>query len=87
MSDSQPVLDQVNLVAGDIDATIAFYSRLGSPMSDSGEDWPPGSGARHVEVAHGQRHEPRVRQRDRAGRCGTAVCATVTRTRRRTRPR
>ena len=53
MNDSRPVLDQVNLVAGDIDATIAFYRRLGLPVSDSGEDWPPGSGARHVEVALG----------------------------------
>jgi catechol 2,3-dioxygenase-like lactoylglutathione lyase family enzyme len=53
MGDSQPVLDQVNLVAGDIDATIAFYRRLGLPVSDSLDDWPPGSGARHVEVALG----------------------------------
>ena len=53
MNENRPVLDQVNLVAGDIDATIAFYRRLGLPVSDSGADWPPGSGARHVEVALG----------------------------------
>ena len=37
----------------DIDATVAFYRRLGLPIVDPGDDWPPGSGARHVEVETG----------------------------------
>ena len=53
MSGHKVVLNQLNLVARDIDATIAFYQRLGLEVSDSGEDWPPGSGCRHVEVAIG----------------------------------
>ena len=52
MSDA-PVLNQVNLVASDVDATVAFYRRLGLAVTDSGEEWPSGSGARHVEVAIG----------------------------------
>jgi catechol 2,3-dioxygenase-like lactoylglutathione lyase family enzyme len=46
-----PIIDQINLVVGDIDATVAFYRRLGLSIVDSGADWPSGSGARHVEVA------------------------------------
>ena len=53
MSEQRPVFDQVNLVVRDIDATVAFYRRLGLPVSDSGGDWPEGSGARHVEVEVG----------------------------------
>jgi len=49
----RPELDQLNFITRDIDATIAFYRRLGVPVSDSGGDWPPGSGARHVEIAMG----------------------------------
>jgi hypothetical protein len=50
----RPVLDQLNLVARDIDATVAFYRLLELPIEDPGGDWPPGSGARHVEVGtHG----------------------------------
>lgn len=48
---SEPVFNQVNLVVRDMDETVAFYRRLGLPVSDSGGDWPAGSGARHVEVA------------------------------------
>lgn len=49
----RPELDQLNFVTYDIDATIAFYRTLGVPVSDSGDDWPPGSGARHVEITMG----------------------------------
>ena len=49
----QPELEQLNFVTRDIDATVAFYRRLGVPVADSGDDWPPGSGARHVEIAMG----------------------------------
>jgi catechol 2,3-dioxygenase-like lactoylglutathione lyase family enzyme len=53
MNDATPALDQVNLVVRDIDATVAFYRRLGLTVPDSGGDWPEGSGARHVEVDTG----------------------------------
>lgn len=49
----RPELDQLNLVTRDIDATVAFYRLLGVPVTDSGDDWPPGSGARHIEIAMG----------------------------------
>jgi uncharacterized glyoxalase superfamily protein PhnB len=51
--DASPRLDQINVVTVDVDATIAFYRRLGVRIQDNGEDWPPGSGARHVEIAMG----------------------------------
>jgi catechol 2,3-dioxygenase-like lactoylglutathione lyase family enzyme len=50
MTGARPVIDQINFVVGDIDATVAFYRRLGLSVPDSGDDWPAGSGARHVEV-------------------------------------
>jgi catechol 2,3-dioxygenase-like lactoylglutathione lyase family enzyme len=53
MKDAQPELDQLNVVTGDLDAMIAFYRRLGLPVTDSGDDWPPRSGARHVEIPMG----------------------------------
>jgi catechol 2,3-dioxygenase-like lactoylglutathione lyase family enzyme len=49
MTPSEPVFDQVNLVARDMDATLAFYRRLGLTIPDA-PVWPPGSGARHTEV-------------------------------------
>ena len=42
--------DQLNLVARDLGATLAFYRRLGLSIPASSQDWPPGSGARHTEV-------------------------------------
>jgi catechol 2,3-dioxygenase-like lactoylglutathione lyase family enzyme len=47
----KPELDQLNLITANIDAMVAFYRRLGLTVEDSGDDWPPGSGARHVEIA------------------------------------
>jgi catechol 2,3-dioxygenase-like lactoylglutathione lyase family enzyme len=44
------VMDQLNLVVRDMDATLAFYRALGVAVRDDGADWPPGSGARHVDV-------------------------------------
>ena len=46
-----PPFDQVNLVTADLDATLAFYRRLGVPVPDDQATWPPGTGARHVSVA------------------------------------
>ena len=45
-----PVFDQVNLVVRDMDATLAFYRRLGLTIP-APPNWPPGSAARHAEVA------------------------------------
>jgi len=50
MAADRPVFDQVNLVVADMDATLAFYRRLGLDVDDSFGEWPPGSGARHVDV-------------------------------------
>jgi catechol 2,3-dioxygenase-like lactoylglutathione lyase family enzyme len=47
---SGPVFDQVNLLVGDMDATLAFYRRLGLEVGDgTAPEWPPGSGARHAD--------------------------------------
>ena len=45
-ANARPVLDQVNLVASDVDASIEFYRRLGLDVPDG--DWP--GGIRHAEV-------------------------------------
>lgn len=36
-----PVLDQVNLVVADMEATVAFYRRLGLTVEDTDPDWDP----------------------------------------------
>lgn len=43
------VCSQINLIARDMDRTLAFYRALGLTIPD-GPEWPPGSGARHTEV-------------------------------------
>ncbi len=50
MAEHRPLFDQVNLVVADMDATLAFYRRLGLDIDDSFGEWPPGSGAQHVDV-------------------------------------
>lgn len=47
MTDVRPVLNQLNIVARDFDATVAFYRRLGLDVADM-----PASpdGIRHAEV-------------------------------------
>jgi catechol 2,3-dioxygenase-like lactoylglutathione lyase family enzyme len=50
MEEQQPEFDQLNLVVADMDATLAFYRKAGLAVSDSFGEWPPGSGARHVDV-------------------------------------
>lgn len=47
MADERPVLHQINLVARDFDATLAFYRRLGVEVPD-GSAVP--DGVRHAEV-------------------------------------
>ncbi len=47
---SKPILDQINLVCGDVDASIAFYRRLGVAISED-RIWRTPSGAHHVSAA------------------------------------
>ena len=50
MSEAGAVFNQVNLVVRDMDASIAFYRRLGVSISEAPNEWPAGSGARHTEA-------------------------------------
>jgi catechol 2,3-dioxygenase-like lactoylglutathione lyase family enzyme len=56
---ANPQFDQVNLVVADMGATLAFYRKLGFTVPDDGSEWPPGSGAKHVDTtaANGMRLE------------------------------
>jgi catechol 2,3-dioxygenase-like lactoylglutathione lyase family enzyme len=47
---TRPLLNQVNIVAGDWEASLAFYRLLGLDVDD-GVEWPPESGARHAGVS------------------------------------
>jgi catechol 2,3-dioxygenase-like lactoylglutathione lyase family enzyme len=44
-----PQLNQVNVIVGNWDASLAFYRLLGCEVSDGGE-WPVNSGALHANV-------------------------------------
>lgn len=44
-----PVLDQINLVAADMEATLAFYRALGLDIPDTAI-WRTASGAHHVDL-------------------------------------
>jgi catechol 2,3-dioxygenase-like lactoylglutathione lyase family enzyme len=46
---SKTVLDQINLVCGDMDASLAFYRRLGVEIPDAGV-WRTATGAHHVSA-------------------------------------
>jgi catechol 2,3-dioxygenase-like lactoylglutathione lyase family enzyme len=39
MADERPILDQINLVVKDMDASVAFYRRLGVDIPDWMPDW------------------------------------------------
>ena len=56
MPDARPRLDQLNLVASDIEATLAFYRTLGLDLPD--EPW---------RDEHGRAHHVEVRTPDGAG--------------------
>ena len=45
----KPVLDQLNIVCGDVEASIAFYRRLGLDTPER-MIWRTGSGAHHVSA-------------------------------------
>lgn len=47
---SKPTLDQINLVCGDVEASIAFYRRLGVEISED-RVWRTRSGAHHASAA------------------------------------
>jgi catechol 2,3-dioxygenase-like lactoylglutathione lyase family enzyme len=44
---AKPILDQINLVCGDTEASIAFYRRLGVDIPDSAI-WRTPTGAHHI---------------------------------------
>jgi catechol 2,3-dioxygenase-like lactoylglutathione lyase family enzyme len=46
---NKPTLDQINVVCGDIDASIAFYRRLGVEIPDAAV-WRTPTGAHHVSA-------------------------------------
>src|SRR6185437_4237811 len=39
VTEAQPTFDQLNLVAQDVEATLAFYRRLGFAVLDSEPEW------------------------------------------------
>jgi catechol 2,3-dioxygenase-like lactoylglutathione lyase family enzyme len=47
---ARPVLDQINLVCGDVDASIAFYHRLGVAFPDA-RVWRTPTGGHHAGAA------------------------------------
>jgi catechol 2,3-dioxygenase-like lactoylglutathione lyase family enzyme len=47
---SKPILDQINLVCGDIDASLAFYRRLGVAIPEA-RIWRTATGAHHISAA------------------------------------
>jgi catechol 2,3-dioxygenase-like lactoylglutathione lyase family enzyme len=47
---SNPILDQINLVCGDPEASIAFYRRLGVEIPDE-RIWRTATGAHHISAA------------------------------------
>lgn len=49
MTDTKPVLNQLNLVVRDMDAALEFYRRLGLEIPSTAV-WRTASGAHHVEV-------------------------------------
>lgn len=48
----RPVLNQVNVIGSDLDATLAFYRRLGVDIPDD-RVWRTATGAHHVTAADG----------------------------------
>jgi len=41
MTEIRPILDQINLVTRDMDASVAFYRRLGVDIPDGSPEWDP----------------------------------------------
>ena len=53
MSRANPVFNQLNIVSGDMDASIAFYRRSGVDIPDQ-SIWRTPSGAHHASVRDGE---------------------------------
>ena len=53
---SKPTLDQINLISADLDASIAFYRRLGVEIPDTAV-WRTPTGGHHVGVASQSAYE------------------------------
>ncbi len=49
MADPRPVFDQLNIVSGDVAASIAFYRRLGVAIPEDNV-WRTSTGAHHVSA-------------------------------------
>lgn len=49
----RPVLNQVNVIGSDLDATLAFYRRLGVDIPED-RVWRTTTGAHHITAAEGQ---------------------------------
>jgi catechol 2,3-dioxygenase-like lactoylglutathione lyase family enzyme len=49
----RPVLNQVNVIGSDVDASLAFYRRLGVDIPDD-RVWRTATGAHHATAAEGQ---------------------------------
>jgi catechol 2,3-dioxygenase-like lactoylglutathione lyase family enzyme len=53
MSDARPRFDQINIVSSDMEASLAFYRRLGVNLPEANV-WRTGSGAHHASVRDGE---------------------------------
>jgi uncharacterized glyoxalase superfamily protein PhnB len=53
MADPRPVFDQLNIVSGDVEASIAFYRRLGVAIPE-GNVWRTSTGPHHVSAQRDQ---------------------------------
>jgi catechol 2,3-dioxygenase-like lactoylglutathione lyase family enzyme len=54
---TRPILDQINLVSGDPDASIAFYRRLGVDIPEA-RVWRTPTGAHHISAASRTAEQP-----------------------------
>lgn len=52
MERARPVLNQVNVIGSDLDATLAFYRRLGVDIPED-RVWRTATGAHHITAADG----------------------------------
>ncbi len=53
MSDARPRFDQINIVSSDMEASLAFYRRLGVNLPEASV-WRTESGAHHASVRDGE---------------------------------
>ena len=53
MSAARPHFDQLNIVSSDMEASLAFYRRLGVDLPEANV-WRTGSGAHHASVRDGE---------------------------------